>query len=25
VAKTAVAVDPTCDKGSVRVGNNRLT
>jgi Right handed beta helix region len=25
VAKTAVAVDATCDKGSVRVGNNRLT
>jgi hypothetical protein len=25
VAKTAVAVDGTCDKGSVRVGNNRLT
>jgi hypothetical protein len=25
VAKTAVAVDGTCDKGSVRVGANRLT
>jgi hypothetical protein len=25
VAKTAVAVDATCDKASVRVGNNRLT
>jgi hypothetical protein len=25
VAKTAVAVDATCDKSSVRVGNNRLT
>jgi len=25
VAKTAVAVDATCDKGTVRVGNNRLT
>lgn len=25
VAKTAVAVDGTCDKGTVRVGNNRLT
>jgi Right handed beta helix region len=25
VAKTAVAVDGTCDKGSVRVGSNRLT
>ena len=25
VAKTAVAVDATCDKGSVHTGNNRLT
>src|ERR1700731_3305595 len=25
VAKAAVAVDGTCDKGTVRVGNNRLT
>jgi len=25
VAKTTVAVDGTCDKGSVRVGSNRLT
>ena len=25
VTKTAVAVDPTCDKGTVRVGNNKLT
>jgi parallel beta-helix repeat protein len=25
VAKTAVAVDGTCDKGTVHVGNNRLT
>jgi hypothetical protein len=25
VAKTAVAVDATCDKATVRVGNNRLT
>jgi hypothetical protein len=25
VAKTAIAVDATCDRASVRVGNNRLT